>query len=129
MSSINVEKIAEHLNIPLRKCLKDENACVPVLRRLFAVTASARECLPTPTALYKQLPTCRYVRKTAATCVVKLFSISPELVEDQGYLDDLHELLEDANAMVVGNACQALEEIAKSHHSHFQIKTFDVVSR
>jgi hypothetical protein len=30
-----------------------------------------------------------YVRKTAAICVAKLYDISPELVEDRGFLDML----------------------------------------
>lgn len=30
-----------------------------------------------------------YVRKTAAVCVAKLFDISPELVDDRGFLDKL----------------------------------------
>lgn len=30
-----------------------------------------------------------YVRKTAAVCVAKLFDISPELVDDRGFLDML----------------------------------------
>lgn len=30
-----------------------------------------------------------YVRKTAAICVLKLFDINPELVDDRGFLDML----------------------------------------
>ena len=30
-----------------------------------------------------------YVRKTAAICVVKLFDINPEMVDDRGFLDTL----------------------------------------
>ena len=42
-----------------------------------------------------------YVRKTAAVCVAKLHDIDPALVEDQGFIDALQELLSDANPMVV----------------------------
>ncbi|GAB6026493.1 AP-1 complex subunit beta-1 [Chamberlinius hualienensis] len=52
-----------------------------------------------------------YVRKTAAVCVAKLHDISPSLVEDQGFLDQLKDLLSDSNPMVVANAVAALSEI------------------
>lgn len=42
-----------------------------------------------------------YVRKTAAVCVAKLYDINPQLVEDQGFLDQLKELLSDSNPMVI----------------------------
>jgi vesicle coat complex subunit len=41
-----------------------------------------------------------YVRKTAAVCVAKLYDINPALVEDQGFLDQLKDLLSDSNPMV-----------------------------
>lgn len=52
-----------------------------------------------------------YVRKTAAVCVAKLHDISPELVEDRGFLDTLRSMISDANPMVVANAVAALSEI------------------
>ncbi|EDO36135.1 predicted protein [Nematostella vectensis] len=52
-----------------------------------------------------------YVRKTAAVCVAKLHDINAQLVEDQGFLDSLKELLSDSNPMVVANAMAALSEI------------------
>jgi AP-1 complex subunit beta-1 len=52
-----------------------------------------------------------YVRKTAAVCVAKLHDISPELVEDRGFLDSLRAMISDANPMVVANAVAALSEI------------------
>ena len=36
-----------------------------------------------------------YVRKTV--CVAKLYDISPDLVEDRGFLDILRDLISDAN--------------------------------
>jgi AP-1 complex subunit beta-1 len=63
-----------------------------------------------------------YVRKTAAICVAKLHDINPELVEDQGFLDILKDLLSDANPMVVANSVAALSEIAEqSNPEHFQV--------
>ncbi|XP_077996535.1 AP-1 complex subunit beta-1-like [Glandiceps talaboti] len=55
-----------------------------------------------------------YVRKTAAVCVAKLHDINAQLVEDQGFLDHLRDLLSDSNPMVVANAVAALAEINES---------------
>lgn len=52
-----------------------------------------------------------YVRKTAAVCVAKLHDINASLVEEQGFLDLLRDLLSDSNPMVVANAVAALTEI------------------
>lgn len=67
MGCIRVDKIAEYLCDPLRKCLKDEDP---------------------------------YVRKTAAVCVAKLYDMNQQLVDDQGFLDLLRDLLSDGNGMV-----------------------------
>lgn len=58
-----------------------------------------------------------YVRKTAAVCVAKLYDISPSMVEDQGFLDQLKDLLSDSNPMVVANAVAALSEINEASQS------------
>ncbi|XP_037068019.1 AP-1 complex subunit beta-1-like [Pollicipes pollicipes] len=58
-----------------------------------------------------------YVRKTAAVCVAKLHDINASLVEDQGFLDQLKELLSDSNPMVVANAVAALTEINETSRS------------
>lgn len=58
-----------------------------------------------------------YVRKTAAVCVAKLHDINPSLVEDQGFLDQLKDLLSDSNPMVVANAVAALSEINEASSS------------
>eukprot|EP00281_Chroomonas_sp_CCMP1168_P035821 CAMPEP_0206239052 /NCGR_PEP_ID=MMETSP0047_2-20121206/15164_1 /ASSEMBLY_ACC=CAM_ASM_000192 /TAXON_ID=195065 /ORGANISM="Chroomonas mesostigmatica_cf, Strain CCMP1168" /LENGTH=635 /DNA_ID=CAMNT_0053663671 /DNA_START=156 /DNA_END=2060 /DNA_ORIENTATION=- len=68
-------------------------------------------CEPLRRALKDQDP---YVRKTAAVCVAKLFEISPELVEDQGFIDTLNDLLGDSNPMVVSNCIASLAEISTS---------------
>lgn len=49
--------------------------------------------------------------KTAAICVAKLYDVNPEMVEEQGFLDQLRDLLSNANPMVVANAVAALTEI------------------
>ncbi|KAF4674954.1 hypothetical protein FOL46_003400 [Perkinsus olseni] len=52
-----------------------------------------------------------YVRKTAAICISKFFEISPDMVEDQGFVAVLKDMLSDANPMVVSNAVIALCEM------------------
>jgi vesicle coat complex subunit len=49
--------------------------------------------------------------------VAKLFDINPELVEDQGFIENLNELLGDANPMVVANAVAALAEMSSQFPS------------
>ena len=53
------------------------------------------------------------MRKTAAVCVAKLHDINAQLVEDQGFLDLLKDLLSDSTPMVVANAVAALAEIGE----------------
>jgi len=55
-----------------------------------------------------------YVRKTSAICIPKVYDINPELVEDQGFIDILKDLLSDANPMVVANAVAGLAEITQT---------------
>ncbi|KAF8642930.1 hypothetical protein AX16_009318 [Volvariella volvacea WC 439] len=52
-----------------------------------------------------------YVRKTAALCVAKLYDLKPELVIDNGFLEQLHEMISDSNPMVVANTVAALTDI------------------
>ncbi|XP_072024601.1 AP-1 complex subunit beta-1-like isoform X1 [Amphiura filiformis] len=58
-----------------------------------------------------------YVQKTAAVCVAKLYDINPQLVEDQGFIDQLRDLLTASNPMVVANAVAALSEINDASQS------------
>uniref|UniRef100_A0A7S1AGJ6 Beta-adaptin appendage C-terminal subdomain domain-containing protein n=1 Tax=Noctiluca scintillans TaxID=2966 RepID=A0A7S1AGJ6_NOCSC len=53
-----------------------------------------------------------YVRKTATLCIAKLFDLNPELVEDQGFIEILRDMLGDANPMVVANAVASLCDIS-----------------
>jgi len=54
-----------------------------------------------------------YVRKTSAICIPKVYDINPELVEDQGFIEILKEMLGDPNPMVVANAVAGLAEVAE----------------
>lgn len=52
-----------------------------------------------------------YVRKTAAICVAKLFDLNPQMCVEFGFVDQLQQLVSDANPMVVANSLNALCEI------------------
>lgn len=45
-----------------------------------------------------------YVRKTAAVCVAKLYDLKPELALDNGFVEQLQEMVADSNPMVGGVA-------------------------
>jgi AP-1 complex subunit beta-1 len=53
-------------------------------------------CDPLQRALKDENP---YVRKTAALCVAKLYDLKPELVIDNGFLEQLREMISDSNPM------------------------------
>ncbi|KEP61546.1 UNVERIFIED_CONTAM: beta adaptin protein, putative [Hammondia hammondi] len=55
-----------------------------------------------------------YVRKTAAICVAKLFSIRPDMVGEEGFIEELTTMLSDSNPVVVANAVAALSEISEN---------------
>ncbi|KAH7922518.1 Adaptor protein complex beta subunit [Leucogyrophana mollusca] len=65
-------------------------------------------CDPLQRSLKDENP---YVRKTAALCVAKLYDLKPELVIDNGFLEQLHEMISDSNPMVVANTVAALTDI------------------
>eukprot|EP00292_Cryptomonas_paramecium_P003004 CAMPEP_0113683024 /NCGR_PEP_ID=MMETSP0038_2-20120614/13037_1 /TAXON_ID=2898 /ORGANISM="Cryptomonas paramecium" /LENGTH=612 /DNA_ID=CAMNT_0000602255 /DNA_START=44 /DNA_END=1879 /DNA_ORIENTATION=+ /assembly_acc=CAM_ASM_000170 len=98
--------------------VKDASDPNPLIRALAVRTMGCirvdqiTEYLTTPLlkALKDEDP---YVRKTAATCVTKLFDINPDLVKDRGFLELLRGLLGDSNPTVVANAVAALSEMAE----------------
>jgi len=61
-----------------------------------------------------------YVRKTAALCIPKVFEVSPQLVEEQGLIEDLQALLlKETNSMVLANIVLALQECEHIKHEVF----------
>ncbi|GMH75021.1 hypothetical protein TL16_g06624 [Triparma laevis f. inornata] len=99
--------------------VKDANDPNPLIRALAVRTMGCIRvekiteylCEPLSRSLRDEDP---YVRKTAAVCVAKLYDIAPELVEDRGFLEILHDLISDANPSVVANGVAALSEIAET---------------
>ena len=55
-----------------------------------------------------------YVRKTAALCVAKLFDLNPQMCLEDGFLEQVQEMIGDPNPMVVANSVTALVEIQES---------------
>lgn len=88
-------------SVPLQDC-EDPN---PLIRALAVRTMGCIRvdkiteylCEPLRKCLKDEDP---YVRKTAAVCVAKLHDINAQMVEDQGFLDSLRDLIADSNPMV-----------------------------
>ena len=86
--------------------IKDANDGNPLIRALAIRTMgcirlekiSEYLCEPLSRCLRDEDP---YVRKTADVCCAKLYDISPELVEERGFVDTPRELIADANPTVV----------------------------
>jgi AP-1 complex subunit beta-1 len=99
--------------------VKDANDPNPLIRALAVRTMGCIRvdriteylCEPLSRALRDEDP---YVRKTAAVCVAKLYDIAPELVQERGFIDVLHDLISDSNPSVVANGVAALSEIAET---------------
>lgn len=64
-----------------------------------------------------------YVRKTAALCVAKLFDLNPQMCLENGFLEQLQEMIGDPNPMVVANSVTALVEINETAP---ETKAFDI---
>jgi AP-1 complex subunit beta-1 len=114
---INYAKTQPDLTImAVNTFVKDSQDPNPLIRALAVRTMGCIRvdriteylCDPLQRCLKDEDP---YVRKTAAVCVAKLHDISPELVEERGFLEALKNLIGDANPMVVANAVAALSEI------------------
>jgi len=106
--------------------VKDTHDSNPLIRALAIRTMSSIRveeivnylCEPLRKSIKDEDP---YVRKTAAICVAKLHEMDAALVDDQGFLDDLRDMLADSNPMVVANAVAALTEIATINPSVFEL--------
>jgi len=125
MGCIRVDKIVEYLCEPLLLTLTLTLSLTLSLTPALSLTLilTLTRCEPLRKCLKDEDP---YVRKTAAVCVAKLYDINGELVEDQGFLDMVYDLLGDSNPMVVSNAVAALAEISETSETAqrvFQINT------
>ncbi|KAH8921173.1 Adaptor protein complex beta subunit [Atractiella rhizophila] len=97
--------------------VKDASDSNPLIRALAIRTMGCLRvekivdylCEPLRQCLKDENP---YVRKTAAICVAKLYDLKPELALDNGFVDQLKDMVSDNNPMVVSNAVTALSEIS-----------------
>jgi len=117
---INYAKTQPELTLlAVNTFVKDSSDSNPLIRALAVRTMGCIRvdriteylCEPLRKALRDDDP---YVRKTAAVCVAKLYDIAPEMVDERGFLDTLHDLISDSNPSVVANAVAALSEIAEA---------------
>lgn len=96
---------------------KDASDTNPLIRSLAVRTMGCIRLDQVTEYLLEPLRKCcqdpdPYVRKTSAICIPKVYDINPELVEDQGFIEILKDMLSDPNPMVVANAVAGLAEIA-----------------
>ena len=85
--------------------VKDTDDSNPLIRALAIRTMGCLRaekiidylCDPLQKCLRDENP---YVRKTAALCVAKLYDLKPDLVLDNGFLEQLQEMVGDSNPMV-----------------------------
>ena len=117
---INYAKTQPELTLlAVNTFVKDASDPNPLIRALAVRTMGCIRvdriteylCEPLSRALRDDDP---YVRKTAAVCVAKLHDIAPDLVEERGFLEILHDLISDSNPSVVANGVAALSEIAET---------------
>ncbi|EKM76196.1 hypothetical protein AGABI1DRAFT_78919 [Agaricus bisporus var. burnettii JB137-S8] len=103
--------------------VKDADDSNPLVRALAIRTMGCLRaekiidylCDPLQKSLRDENP---YVRKTAALCVAKLYDLKPDLVIENGFLTQLHEMIADSNPMVVANTVAALTDIHNSATSN-----------
>lgn len=104
----DVLKLTHHANFDLDSYVLSLQDCEdpnPLIRALAVRTMGCIRvdkiteylCEPLRKCLKDEDP---YVRKTAAVCVAKLHDINAQMVEDQGFLDSLRDLIADSNPMV-----------------------------
>ncbi|XP_060603600.1 AP-1 complex subunit beta-1-like [Ruditapes philippinarum] len=94
-----------------KEAVKKVIASMTVGKDVSALFPDVVNCMQTDNLELKKLDEDPYVRKTAAVCVAKLHDINAQLVEDQGFLDLLKDLLSDSNPMVVPMLLHAISEI------------------
>ncbi|RXW16884.1 hypothetical protein EST38_g8962 [Candolleomyces aberdarensis] len=77
-------------------------------------------CDPLQKALRDENP---YVRKTAALCVAKLYDLKPELVIENGFLEQLHEMIS------IRILCQHRSSSNRHPHLIYLLPTLDLLPR
>jgi AP-1 complex subunit beta-1 len=95
--------------------------CIRVEKIIDYISGPLQKCL------HDENP---YVRKTAALCVAKLYDLKPELVLENGFLEQLHEMISDSNPMVlVSLLVFALSSDAPQRLSRTRFLLFQIFTR
>lgn len=121
---INYAKVQPELAIlAVNTFRKDSSDPNPLIRALAIRTMGCIRLEQITEYLIEPLRRCLkdedpYVRKTAVICIAKLYDISPKLVEEEGFLDTLINILDDNNAMVVANAIISLTDICENSNKN-----------
>lgn len=121
---INYAKVQPELAIlAVNTFRKDSSDPNPLIRALAIRTMGCIRLEQITEYLIEPLRRClkdedAYVRKTAVICVAKLYDISPKLVEEEGFIDSLLNILDDNNAMVVANAIISLTDICENSNKN-----------
>ncbi|ANQ08691.1 AP complex subunit beta [Plasmodium coatneyi] len=117
---INYAKVQPELAIlAVNTFRKDSSDPNPLIRALAIRTMGCIRLEQITEYLIEPLRRCLkdedpYVRKTAVICIAKLYDISPKLVEEEGFIETLLNILDDNNAMVVANAIISLTDICEN---------------
>ena len=82
----------------------------PVAARAYLAAFNARPAFRPPLDALIRL----YARRRSAANISKLYDATPELMEDQGFLQILQSMLNDGNVFVVSNALATLTYISQS---------------
>ncbi|CXI83707.1 AP-1 complex subunit beta, putative [Plasmodium berghei] len=121
---INYAKVQPELAIlAVNTFRKDSSDPNPLIRALAIRTMGCIRLEQITEYLIEPLRRCLkdedpYVRKTAVICIAKLYDISPKLVEEEGFIDTLLNILDDNNAMVVANAIISLTDICENSNKN-----------
>ncbi|SBT35999.1 AP-1 complex subunit beta, putative [Plasmodium ovale wallikeri] len=121
---INYAKVQPELAIlAVNTFRKDSSDPNPLIRALAIRTMGCIRLEQITEYLIEPLRRCLkdedpYVRKTAVICIAKLYDISPKLVEEEGFIDTLLNILDDSNAMVVANAIISLTDICENSNKN-----------
>lgn len=121
---INYAKVQPELAIlAVNTFRKDSSDPNPLIRALAIRTMGCIRLEQITEYLIEPLRRClkdedAYVRKTAVICIAKLYDISPKLVEEEGFIDSLLNILDDNNAMVVANAIISLTDICENSNKN-----------
>ena len=79
----------------------DQNPFICALAIRTVAYASKRSSHTSPVHYRRVYMTKTHMRKTAALCIAKLYDLKPELALENGFIEQLSEMILDSNPMVL----------------------------